>query len=123
MSGVTGSLGISPTTGSLGSPQGSSRSSSQISPLVDSSYGTSDFTGAGTGSLDTGGSSEGDQMAASGRRRPKWLQDTLREAESVGTPRATVRESRPPERFVNYVALVTGISDSEPSSYEEASRQ
>ena len=52
---------------------------------------------------------KGDQMVVLGRRRPRWPLDTLRDAETVGAPRTTVRESRPPERFASYVALVTDI--------------
>jgi hypothetical protein len=44
----------------------------------------------------------------------------LKEAETVGNPRNSTRERRPPERFCSYVAMVTGITESEPSSYEEA---
>ena len=59
----------------------------------------------------------------SGKRRPKWLQDTLREATSVAGPKIQVRESKPPELFCSYMALVTSIVDSEPSSYEEEANQ
>ena len=59
----------------------------------------------------------------SGKRKPKWFQDTLREAKSVAGPKRHVRESRPPELFRSYMALVASIVDSEPSSYEEAASQ
>eukprot|EP00253_Pinus_taeda_P027516 PITA_27516 len=61
--------------------------------------------------------------ACSGKRRPKWLQDTLRDATSVAEPKRPVRESRPPARFCSYMAMATSILDSEPSSYEEAASQ
>jgi hypothetical protein len=55
------------------------------------------------------------------RRKPKWLRDTLREAQgSVGNPRQAVRESKPPERFCSYLAMVSSIRESEPSTFEEA---
>ena len=54
---------------------------------------------------------------------PKWLQDTLHKATSVAKPKRQVRESKPPERFYSYMALVTSIVDSDPSSYEEAANQ
>ena len=57
------------------------------------------------------------------RRKPKWLQDTLKEAETVGAPKKPDRESIHPERFSSYIAMVTDIVDTEPSSYEEASTQ
>jgi len=55
-----------------------------------------------------------------GKRKPKWLQDTFREATSVTGPKRQVRESKPPEQYCSYMALVTSIVDSKPSSYEEA---
>eukprot|EP00253_Pinus_taeda_P014179 PITA_14179 len=103
------------------------------SPLVQSSHGTSADTGTGvdTGSLRTGDgtgtqgsvgkpSSSPDWGAkdevpygeySSGKRRPKWLQDTLKEAESVSPPKRVNRESVPPERFYIYVAKATSIVD------------
>jgi hypothetical protein len=60
-----------------------------------------------------------DEEVPSGKRKPKWLQDTLKDAQSVGSLKRAARESRPPERFCSYVALVTNIIESEPSSYEE----
>jgi hypothetical protein len=52
--------------------------------------------------------------------RPRWLRDTLRDTERHAAPRNTFRESRPPQRFLSYVALMSSIIDSEPSSFEEA---
>jgi hypothetical protein len=46
----------------------------------------------------------------------------LREAQgSVGNPRQAVRESKPPKRFCSYIATVSSIQESEPSTFEEAS--
>jgi hypothetical protein len=54
------------------------------------------------------------------RRKPKWLQDTLREAQgSVGNPRQVVKESKPSERFCSYIVMVSIIKEYEPSSFEE----
>eukprot|EP00253_Pinus_taeda_P028780 PITA_28780 len=61
--------------------------------------------------------------ACSGKRKPKWLQDTLRDATSVAEPKRPIRESRTPERFCSYMAMATSVLDSEPSSYEEAASQ
>jgi hypothetical protein len=49
----------------------------------------------------------------------------LREAHgSAGNPRQVVRESKPPERFCSYIAMVSSIRESNPSTFEEAtSRQ
>jgi hypothetical protein len=58
------------------------------------------------------------------RRKPKWLQDTLREAQgSVGNPRREMRESKPPERFCSYIAMVSIIREFEPSTFEEATNR
>ena len=54
------------------------------------------------------------------KRKPKWLQDTLKEVETVGAPKKQGRESRPSERFGSYITMVTDIIETEPSSYEEA---
>ena len=100
--------------------------------------GTSTGRGVGTGTGSLGTSSQGSGSTSSGshsaqrdeqvefptqdvysaRRKPKWLRDTLKEAqESVGNEKETVRESRRPEIFFSYVAMVSSIK---PSSYEEA---
>ena len=54
------------------------------------------------------------------RRRPKWLQDTLKEAKDAGEPERIMRRSKDPDRFCSYLAVVTDITHSEPSSFEEA---
>ena len=41
----------------------------------------------------------------------------------MGAPKKPVRESKPPKRFGNYIAMVTDIIEAEPSSYEGASTQ
>ena len=110
-----------------------SQSSSLGSPLMDSSHGTSASTGSGAGmrTIDRqpGIQAPNDEEeefqspmgeACSGKRKPKWLHDTLRDATFVTELKRPIRESRPPERFCSYMAMVTSILDSEPSSYEEA---
>jgi hypothetical protein len=87
-------------------------------------------SGSGTPESNPGSQSSGDgteqgesppRDTTSERRKPKWLQDTLREAQgSVGNPRQVVRESKPPERFCSYIAMVSSIRESEPSTSEEA---
>jgi hypothetical protein len=47
----------------------------------------------------------------------------LQEAEGHATPRGTFKESKRPQRFSSYIATMSHIIDSEPSSYEEASSQ
>ena len=133
---------MSVTSGAL---VASSPSTSLGSPLVQSSHGTSadtgigastgsSRTGAGTGtlgsvgrpssSLDWGAEDEVPYgEASSGKRRSKWLQDTLKEVESFGRLKRVNRESLPPKRFCSYVAKATNIVDSEPTSYEEVTSQ
>lgn len=129
---------------------------SQFSPLIDSTHGTSGssghpgtgYPGTGAGSFGTGtgtgtGSSgsvsqqvrsshsEVDQFdypateaeAYSRKKRPKWLLEILKEVEAARAPSRAVRESRQPERFGNYIALVTNSIEAEPFGYEEAARQ
>jgi hypothetical protein len=46
----------------------------------------------------------------------------LRDAQgSVGNPKQAVRESKPPKRFCSYIAMVSSIWESKPSTFEEAS--
>ena len=60
------------------------------------------------------------QEVTSGRRKPRWLQDTLKEAQSAGEPERIMRRSKAPDRFCSYLAAVTGPDHSEPSSFQEA---
>jgi len=138
MSGPSVSSGLpSQRGGAPGSIQSSPQSSSLGSPLMDSSHGTSASTGSSVGRRTTDRQSgvqapEDDEEeefhstmgeVCSGKRKPKWLQDTLRDGTSVTEPMRLVRESRPPERFCSYMAMATSILDSEPSSYEEGASQ
>ena len=45
----------------------------------------------------------------------------MKDTEIVGAPKKQARERRPPERFGSYIAMVTDIIETKPSSYEEAS--
>jgi hypothetical protein len=38
----------------------------------------------------------------------------------VGTPRNTFRKSKPPKKFLDYMALIRSILDSKPSSVQVA---
>ena len=57
---------------------------------------------------------------SSGKKKPKWLRDTLKEAQEFGTPREPVRAIQIPNRLG--MALVASLRDSEPSTFEEASQ-
>jgi hypothetical protein len=60
-------------------------------------------------------------LTTSGKRKPRWFQETLKEAiENVGEPKDQVRQRRPPVRLGAYLALVTTIRDSEPETFAQA---
>jgi hypothetical protein len=60
-------------------------------------------------------------LTASGKRIPRWFQETLKEAkENLEEPKSQIRESRPPVRLGSYLALVTSISDTEPQTFAQA---
>ena len=46
----------------------------------------------------------------------------MREVERIVSPKGTFRERKRPHRFGGYVALMSNISDVEPSSFEEADK-
>ena len=56
------------------------------------------------------------------KRRPDWYRETLQEAERHAASLGTFRESRRPKTFTGYVALVSQLSDVEPTLYEEATK-
>jgi hypothetical protein len=57
-------------------------------------------------------------------RRPRRFEQALLDArEHVEHPRSTFKESRPPWKFLQYMALKTSIIDLETSSYEEEANQ
>jgi hypothetical protein len=53
------------------------------------------------------------------KRRLTWLKETLQEAEKHAAP---FGESKRPQRFTSYVALISNISDIEPSLFDEANK-
>jgi hypothetical protein len=60
-------------------------------------------------------------LTTSGKRKPRWFQETLKEAiENVGEPKDQVRQRRPPVRLGAYLALVTSVRDSEPETFAQA---
>lgn len=58
-----------------------------------------------------------------GQKRPLWARKTMQEAKKFVAPRGTFKESKRPQKFPSYVALMSHIIESEPSSVEEASSQ
>jgi hypothetical protein len=60
-------------------------------------------------------------LTTSGKRRPRWFRETLKEAkENVGDPKSQIKESSPPVRFGAYFELVTSIKDTEPQTFAQA---
>ena len=57
------------------------------------------------------------------KRRPTWLHETLQQAEEHVAPLGTFKESRRPQKFFGYVAQLSHMIDTGPSSYEEAAGQ
>jgi hypothetical protein len=47
------------------------------------------------------------------RKRRTWLRDTLQDVEEHATPSGAFRESKRPQRFSSYMALISHIIDSE----------
>ena len=61
------------------------------------------------------------QEAISKKRKPSWLKELMKEAfESIGKPNREVIDSKAPERYSNYMAIVASLRESEPSTFEEA---
>jgi hypothetical protein len=57
-------------------------------------------------------------LTTSGKRKPRWFQETLKEArENVGEPKIQIKESRPLVRFREYLELVMSIRDTEPQTF------
>ena len=56
----------------------------------------------------------------SGKKKPKWLWDTLKEAQEFGTPKEPVKPIQMLDRLG--MALVASLRDSKPSTFEEASQ-
>jgi hypothetical protein len=60
-------------------------------------------------------------LTTSGKRRPRWFQETLKEArENVGEPKNQIRESRPPIKLGAYLALAMSIRDTKPQTFAQA---
>jgi len=77
-----------------------------------------------TPSVETQRTREEEPAATRTIRRPKWFEQTLGDAqEHVEAPKSSFKVSRPPRKFLNYMAFITSIIDLEPSSFEEVTNQ
>lgn len=55
------------------------------------------------------------------RKRAKWAKRLIQEAqECVKTPSSMFRQSKQPQRYTEYMALMTELLDTKPYCYEEA---
>ena len=60
------------------------------------------------------------QESTSKKRKPRCPKEILKEARKyVGKPKREVKESKAPKIFSSYMALVSSIRESEPSTFEE----
>ena len=53
------------------------------------------------------------------KRKLAWARELIQDAERYGAPKGSLRESKRPRTYANYVALLSDIIDAEPSSFEE----
>ena len=89
-------------------------SGSQSSPVVGTPASGSQVTWVST----SGSSSDEDRPLweqCSGKKKPKWIRDTLKEAKEFGPPREPVRSIQMPDRLG--IALVASLRDSKPSIF------
>ena len=113
----TGYLGTGFGSQVTGSPYRAS--GSQGSPVVGTPASDSQVIGVSTSSS----SSDEDRPMweqPSGKKKPKWLQETLKEAQEFGTPREPMRAIQMLDRLG--MALVASLRDSKTSTFEEASQ-
>jgi hypothetical protein len=53
------------------------------------------------------------------KRRPTWAQEIIQDAKKYGAPNGSFGESKRPQPYSSYVALLSDIIDVQPTSYEE----
>ena len=114
-----GSLGIGDGSTITGTPYRGSGSGLQGTPGVGTPASGSQVIG-----VSSFGSSLDEDMPVweepSGKKKPKWLRETLKDALKAGTPSDKVRAIKMPDRLG--MVLVAYTRDSEPSTFEEASQ-
>ena len=54
------------------------------------------------------------------KKRPLWARNIMQEAEKFSAPKGTFRESKRPQTFDNYYALMCKLIDFKPSCFESA---
>ena len=53
------------------------------------------------------------------KRKPTWFKETMQEATKVTAPKGTFREMKRPHRYGGYVAFISKIINSEPTTFED----
>jgi hypothetical protein len=56
------------------------------------------------------------------KRKPTWCREILKETEKHLTPKDTFRESKKPDKYSGLITQLNLVIDSEPSTFEEASK-
>jgi hypothetical protein len=56
------------------------------------------------------------------KRKPVWCREILKEEEKHSTPKSTFRENKKPDKYSGLIAKLNIMIDSEPSTFEEASK-
>ena len=91
------------------------------SPTIERESIEEDYSAPPTDSIDSAipDSVPRDVAEMGQKRKPAWVRQTLQDAEGHAAPRGATRESKRPQRFGCYVALMSNILDSKPSTYDE----
>jgi hypothetical protein len=56
------------------------------------------------------------------KRKPAWYWKILKEEENHAAPKVTFKESKKPDKYSGLIAKFNLVIDSEPSTFEEASK-
>ena len=57
------------------------------------------------------------------KRRPTWAREIIKEVERYGVPEGTIKESKKPNPYPSYVALMCNLVDQEPTCFEEETKK
>jgi hypothetical protein len=59
-------------------------------------------------------------MKISHKRNPPWARELIQDGENYGAPEGTMRQSKKPNPFSSYMALMCDLIEKEPTCFEEA---
>jgi hypothetical protein len=109
-----------PVSWVIGSPCTTSRSQSQGVQARGAEASGSQSVGIRSGEDTLGQEDITSPLTTLGKRKPRWFQETLKEAkENVGEPKRQFKERKSPERLGSYLDMVTSISDTEPQTFAQ----